>query len=198
MISIRSNAIRLVVCLLTLVSLSRAFVLFPSVTRHGSLSIRKAQEEVGENQLLTDLKMRFRIFQESSASGNDVKQTLANVLAGDYDEDKIRSELNAVVASESCVIFTWENSPSCVSTVKALEITGAKYKNVRLDDPWDKGNPIRAEIGKMVGKSSVPCIFIGGKYVGGYDSGISEEAPGILSLAFQGTLRTKLEAAGAL
>lgn len=148
--------------------------------------------------MLTDLKMRFRIFQESSAAGNDVKQTLANVLAGDYDEDKIRSEVNAIVASESCVIFTWENSPSCVSTVKAMEITGAKYKNVRLDDPWEKGNPIRAELGKMVGKSSVPCIFIGGRYVGGYDSGISDEAPGILALAFQGTLRPKLEAAGAL
>ena len=65
---------------------------------------------------------------------------------------------------------------------------------VRLDDPWEKGNPIRAELGKMVGRSSVPCIFIGGKYVGGYDGGVGDDSPGILEMAFKGTLREKLVA----
>jgi glutaredoxin-related protein len=69
---------------------------------------------------------------------------------------------------------------------------------VRLDDPWEKGNPIRAELGKMVGRSSVPCIFIGGKYVGGYDGGVGDDSPGILEMAFKGTLREKLVAVGAL
>jgi glutaredoxin len=85
-----------------------------------------------------------------------------------------------------------------VAAVKALGLAGAKFKNVRLDDPLEEGNPLRAELGKMVGKSSVPCIFIGGNYVGGYDGGASEETPGILSLAFQGKLHPMLEAAGAL
>ena len=32
----------------------------------------------------------------------------------------------------------------------------------------------------------MPAIFIGGKYVGGYEDGPSEDAPGLLSLAFTG------------
>jgi glutaredoxin-related protein len=71
-----------------------------------------------------------------------------------------------------------------------------QVKIVRLDDPWDKGNPVRAEIGKRVGRSSVPMIFIGGEYVGGFDGGVSDKSPGIQTMAFQGTLRPTLEAAG--
>lgn len=155
-------------------------------------------EESGENPLLTNLKMRFQIFQESRADGDKIEQTLANVLAGEYDPDAVRSEIKSIIESEPCVMFTWERSPSCVSAVKALDLAGAKFRNVRLDDPWEEGNPIRAELGKMVGKSSVPCIFIGGEYVGGYDAGVSDDAPGLLALAFQGELRQKLETAGAL
>jgi hypothetical protein len=65
---------------------------------------------------------------------------------------------------------------------------------------------VRAEIGKRVGRSSVPMIFIGGDYVGGYDGGLDDndksdnnkysKAPGIQTMAFRGTLRPALEAAG--
>ena len=57
---------------------------------------------------------------------------------------------------------------------------------------------MRAELGKMVGRSSVPCIFIGGNYVGGFDGGVGEDSPGILELAFKGTLGDKLKDAGAM
>jgi hypothetical protein len=51
----------------------------------------------------------------------------------------------------------------------------------------------------MVGKSSVPAIFLGGKYVGGFDSGVDNmESPGILEMAFKGTLRDELKEVGAL
>ena len=63
---------------------------------------------------------------------------------------------------------------------------------------WAEGNPLRAELGRMVGRTSVPSVFIGGKYVGGFDGGVSEDQPGILDLAFQGKLRPLLEDAGAL
>ena len=115
-----------------------------------------------------------------------------------YDAVATKAEIEVTVASAPCVMFTWQNSPSCKQAVIAMETAEAKVKVVRLDDPWDKGNPIRAELGKMVGKSSVPCIFIAGKYVGGFDSGPSEETPGIQKLAFKGTLRPMLKEAGAL
>ena len=69
---------------------------------------------------------------------------------------------------------------------------------MRLDDPWDKGNVMRAALGRLTGKSSVPSIWVGGEYIGGCDDGPSDEAPGLVPMAFRGTLREKLEAAGAL
>ena len=96
------------------------------------------------------------------------------------------------------MLFTWESSPACKKALKLIEETGASPKIVRLDDPWDKGNVMRAALGRLTGKSSVPSIWIGGEYIGGCDDGPSEAAPGLVPLAFRGTLREKLEAAGAL
>ena len=80
-----------------------------------------------------------------------------------------------------------------------LAITLVLQGAPRLDDPWSEGNPLRAELGRMVGRTSVPCVFIGGAYVGGFDGGVDGAAsPGILDLAFQGKLRPLLEDAGAL
>ena len=142
--------------------------------------------------------MRWKVFRDSSDKGYDFKQSIANVMAGDYDEEKARKEVEELMVSAPCVVFAWEASPSCKKAFEALDKAGAQYKVVRLDDPWDEGNTLRAEIGKMVGRSSVPAIFIGGKYVGGYDGGVSDEAPGILDMAFKGTLRPMLEEVGAL
>ena len=70
-------------------------------------------------------------------------------------------------------MFTWEASPACKKAIKYLD-------------------------GKRAGRSSVPCIFIGGQYCGGFDGGVGEESPGILEMAFKGTLRQKLDDVGAL
>jgi glutaredoxin len=95
-------------------------------------------------------------------------------------------------------MFIWEASPFSKKAVEAMEVAGADVKIVRLDDPWEEGNPLRAELGKRTGRTSVPNVWIAGEYVGGFDGGVSEESPGIVNLAFRGTLLPKLEAAGAL
>ena len=123
---------------------------------------------------------------------------MAIALAGDYDASAVQSKIQEYINSAPCVLFTWEASPACKKAIKYLDIAGASYKIIRLDDPWSEGNPIRAELGKMVGRSSVPCIFIGGKYVGGFDGGVGDDSPGVLEMAFRGTLRDKLKEAGAL
>lgn len=149
-------------------------------------------------KLVDGAKFRYGLFQKAKGEGYDFKQSTASAIAGEYDAGAIREEVEDIIKSYPCVMFSWASSPSCKKAVKAFEKVGAEVKIVPLDDPWDEGNPIRAEIGKMVGKSSVPMIFIDGEYVGGYDAGVSEDAPGILDMAFKGTLRPKLEAAGAM
>mmetsp|Transcript_2679 Transcript_2679/g.6191 ORF Transcript_2679/g.6191 Transcript_2679/m.6191 type:complete len:212 (+) Transcript_2679:195-830(+) len=148
--------------------------------------------------LVSNVKQSAEIVQKSSAAGSSFKQIIADVLAGEYDVDAVNAKLDELIASAPAVMFIWEASPFSKKAIRAMEMIGADVKIVRLDDPWDEGNPLRAELGRKTGRTSVPCIFIGGEYVGGYDGGVGEESPGIVDLAFQGKLLSKLEAAGAL
>ena len=98
-------------------------------------------------------------------------------------------------------MYTWESSPSCKKAIEAFETSlQATVKIVRLDDPWEEGNPVRAVLGKKMGRTSVPFIFVGGEYIGGFDGGIegNTDASGMVDLAFQGKLREMLSAAGAM
>jgi glutaredoxin 3 len=151
-----------------------------------------------EKTFVETVQTAIRIFQESTSQGADFKQAVADALAGEYDRAAAQATLDDYVASAPCVVFTWKPSPFSQKALKYLDVAGADVKNVRLDDPWAEGNPLRAELGRMVGRTSVPSVFIGGKYVGGFDGGVSEDQPGILDLAFQGKLRPLLEDAGAL
>jgi glutaredoxin-related protein len=119
------------------------------------------------------LQTSLRILRESHAGGYGIKQIMANILAGDYDETEINAKIDAYIQNSPCVMFTWQRSPSCVQATEAFASIGIlnQVQIVRLDDPWNEGNPVRAQIGKRVGRSSVPMIFIGGEYVGGFDGG---------------------------
>jgi glutaredoxin 3 len=147
--------------------------------------------------LKSEMNEKYRIFEKSRQNGDSFKQTVAYILAGDYDKEEVMSQVTKLINDNPCIMFSWERSPSCKSAIEALDNTKFRYAVVRLDNPWDEGNKIRAEIGKMVGRTSVPMIFIGGNYVGGYDGGIGENAPGLVSLAFQNRLYAMLEASRA-
>lgn len=154
-----------------------------------------------ESSILDTLQDSFKVVQESIAEGNDFKQILADLLAGnDFDKDAVSQSIEETIASAPCVMYTWESSPSCKQAIAAFETIGTVPKIVRLDDPWEEGNPIRATLGRKVGRTSVPFVFIGGEYVGGYDGGLEgdPDAGGMVDLAFRGKLREKLTSAGAL
>lgn len=164
----------------------------------GPLNSIQTTTEGPLDSFLDGIKMRLRIAQESNASGASTKQTIADVIAGEYDSVEVGSKLDDMIASAPVVMFTWESSPSCKKAVGAFETIGADVKICRLDDPWSEGNPMRAELGKRVGRTSVPFLFIKGEYVGGFDGGTDENACGMVDMAFKGTLRSKLSEVGAM
>ena len=55
-------------------------------------------------------------------------------------------------------------------------------------DTIDEGNAIRAELGKLTKRTSVPSIFINGEAIGGLNDGM----PGLLPLAKSGELEAML------
>lgn len=176
-----------------------AFISSPvrSRNRYTPLCVSSLDDAI-EN-IKEDVQKVSKIIKESQQEGAGVKQILANVLAGEYDAAQVRTKVDTLINSAPCVLFTWKNSPSCKSAMQAMDSSGFEYSVIRLDDPWEEGNKIRAEIGKMVGRTSVPMVFIGGGYVGGFDGGTNgDESPGLVTLAFQGRLHSMLEAAGAV
>ena len=185
------------------VSPTSGFVAGPAGSKHviGAKALvppTTTLEATADDGLVSSIQKSFEIAQKSASEGADFKQIIADVLAGEYDADAVNAKLDELIASAPAVMFIWEASPFSKKAIRAMEMMGADVKIVRLDDPWDEGNPMRAELGKRVGRTSVPCMFIGGEYVGGYDGGVGEESPGLVDLAFQGKLIPKLEAAGAL
>ena len=171
----------------------------PPHTKSSYSSSSLASSTTDDISFVDNITQRYQLFQKSRSEGYDFKQSTAITIAGDYDEDSVQKKIQEEISSAPVVMFTWEASPACKKAIKYLDIAGASYKIVRLDDPWSEGNKIRAELGKMNGRSSVPAIFLGGKYVGGFDAGVDDKkSPGILEMAFKGTLQEKLKEVGAL
>lgn len=150
------------------------------------------------DDLVDTIKTRFNIFQKSREQGYSGKQIIADVIAGEYDSEKTKEKMEELIKSAPCVMFTWEKSPSCVKAIRAFDLLNANVIVYRLDDPWSEGNPLRAELGKAVGRTSVPFVFINGEYIGGYDDGTGDDKPGMVDLAFKGKLHDLLKEAGAL
>jgi glutaredoxin len=75
-----------------------------------------------------------------------------------------------------------------------LDGIGAKYTVVELDTDPD-GKAIRAEMADLVGRTSVPAIWIGGKFVGGCNDG---PMGGVITLSESGELDGLLKGVGAL
>jgi glutaredoxin 3 len=70
----------------------------------------------------------------------------------------------------------------------------AKYVAVELDmDP--EGKAIRAEMGELLGRTSVPAVWIDGKFVGGCNDG---PMGGLVKLDEAGDLDGMLKAAGSI
>jgi glutaredoxin len=176
-------------------SLSRLFNDLTSGNEVGSIiSTSKSSEEVE-----SPLVQSFNIFLQGMKTGDGFKQSLADALAGpELDLAAANAKISSLISSAPCVIFSWSVSPFSTKAKKYLDDIGVKYTAVELDRPWSEGNPIRAALGRRVGRTSVPAIFIGGKYVGGCEDGPSAECPGIVKLAFQGRLRPMLIEAKAL
>ncbi len=68
-------------------------------------SMQQAGTSSPIDDFIDDIKMRVRIAQESNAAGDDVKQTIANVLAGEYDVDATKAKIEDEIASAPCGKF---------------------------------------------------------------------------------------------
>jgi glutaredoxin 3 len=109
---------------------------------------------------------------------------------------KIRTKLNNLIQENPVLFLSFETCPYCVKAKAILDSKNAKYTNIDLRNDSD-GKAIRAELGTLIGRTSVPAIFINQQYVGGCNDGGPNNG-GIVSLQQNGQLDSMLQQAGAI
>lgn len=132
----------------------------------------------------------------SNDLGYKFKQSVADLVAGDYDEASTKKSIEDFISSSPVAMYSFTTCPFCRKAKDFLEDQNIAYSTIELDLlGGNTGNEIRAELGKITRRTSVPSIFIGGAYIGGCNDG----DPGLLPLARDGErFNSMLKKAGAL
>ena len=142
------------------------------------------------------LANRFSELVASNNLGYRIKQGVADLIAGDYDQEITKRSITEFIESSPVAMYSFSTCPFCRTAKDYLEEQSIPYASVELDLlPGNEGNEIRAELGKITRRTSVPSIFIGGEYIGGCNDG----NPGLMPLARENdgaALNSKLVAAG--
>lgn len=127
---------------------------------------------------------------------NEGKKAFVKSLAGDYDAIAVRTKIDSLIKDNSVLMLSFTTCPYCIKAKSILDDKGAKYKVIELDKESD-GKAVRAEMGTMLGRTSVPAIWINGVFIGGCNDGPSEYN-GINNLNSQNKLDGMLKSAGAI
>lgn len=124
--------------------------------------------------------------------GYQFKQFVADIVAGnDYDVEAVNTRIDTFVSENSVAMFSFTTCPFCRRAKDLLDEKGVQYEVIELDElEGNAGNEIRANLGRKTGRTSVPSIFIAGKYIGGCNDG-----PGLLPLEKSGELDILLQEA---
>jgi glutaredoxin 3 len=132
---------------------------------------------------------KFSEFIASNDVGYAFKQFVADIVAGEFDKDQTGAEIDSFIKDHPVAMFSFSTCPFCRRAKDFLEENAIPYQSLELDDlPGNRGNEIRAMLGRKTRRTSVPSIFIGGQYIGGCNDG-----PGLLPLAESGQLKLYLD-----
>jgi len=103
-------------------------------------------------------------------------------------ENPIAEKLLQVVKSTPVVIFSSPTCPFCQAAKETMDAEGIQYVslNIKSDE--------RMALKEITGQSSVPSIWIGGKFVGGFGDG-PEDWMGLRKLLSAGTLHEMIDEA---
>jgi len=120
---------------------------------------------------------------------NEGKKALVKMLAGDYDSPVVRNKLIGLIKEEPVLMLSFVKWPFCVKAKALLDTKNVSYTVIEVDEVVD-GKAIRAEMAELFGRTSVPAIWIGGRFVGGCNDG---PMGGIMKLEEKGELDVLLE-----
>ena len=93
--------------------------------------------------------------------------------AGNYDSQSINSEIQDLIGSAPIVVYSFVDCPWCIAAQSLLqsEYSDVEVTYVELETLNRRGKAIRSELAKLTRRTSMPCIFVNGKAIGGYTDG---------------------------
>lgn len=132
----------------------------------------------------TSLANKFSQFIASNEIGYQFKQFVANIIAGNnYDIIETQKYIQEFINTNDVAMFSFTSCPFCRKAKDVFDERGIRYSVIELDElSENRGNEIRAELGKLTKRTSVPSIFIYQQYIGGCNDG----NPGLIPLIASG------------
>mmetsp|Transcript_28674 Transcript_28674/g.64729 ORF Transcript_28674/g.64729 Transcript_28674/m.64729 type:complete len:162 (-) Transcript_28674:176-661(-) len=126
------------------------------------------------------LANRFSMLVASNDVGYMFKQFVADIIAGEYDRQETARSIQDFIRSHPVALYSFTTCPFCRRAKDFMDEKNIPYVAIELDAlEGNEGNQIRAELGRLTRRTSVPSIFIGAEYIGGCNDG----SPGLLPLA---------------
>lgn len=134
------------------------------------------------------------------------KQFLADLFAGSYDRNQVNKQLDDTIGSSPVVMFSFTTCPYCIKAKQMLqEEYKVKVKVIELNEDKKVGYPLRAQLGRRTGRTSVPSIWINKMFIGGLNDGPQVIEPaglqtkgGLAALKAEGKLVSLLKQAKAI
>jgi glutaredoxin 3 len=123
---------------------------------------------------------------------NPLKRWVTTKAAGNYDQPKVRAELLSIIHDHDVVVFSATYCPFSFAVKQVLAAEGLPFTAVEWNT-LPEGSALVAELGALYGRTSIPAVFIGGKYIGGCNDGMGPESPGLRPLIANGLLDAALE-----
>ncbi|CAB9496468.1 GLutaRedoXin [Seminavis robusta] len=143
----------------------------------------------------TALAALLLLVQQSTAFLHAPRHTVPTRLYGDSDSDPTKVWYAGLADTVQNVLTNSPLNEGKKALAKAvLDAKGTRYHVVELDEVKD-GRAIRAEMADVIGRTSVPAIWIGGEFIGGCNDG---PKGGIVKLDESGELDVMLNAVGAI
>ena len=104
---------------------------------------------------------KFSTVVASNDIGYRFKQTVADLVAGDYDEASTKESIEDFISSSPIAMYSFSTCPFCRKAKDFLEDQNIAYSAIELDLLEDnRGNEIRAALGKMTKRTSVPSTLL--------------------------------------
>lgn len=114
------------------------------------------------------------------------KQFIADTLAGDYDPKAVSTLIQSRIAANKVMMFSFSTCPFCLRAKQILQEDYGEAVEVYECDLEADGYAVRAELGRLTGRTSMPSTWLGPDVLlgGCNDGGLG----GVATLDRQGNL----------